>query len=68
VYAQVRHMRITSATLCRNDDSTQERFCVDLDDGKNTLHLYDVGLSAGPVKVGNVMRVTVEPVNEMTGR
>jgi hypothetical protein len=57
-------MRIISATYCRDDEDRGERFVVDLDDGKNTLRLYDVVPSAGPVKVGMIMRVTVEPLKE----
>jgi hypothetical protein len=68
VYAQVRHMRIISASLILFDVQTRDRYEVHLSDGINNLSLVDVGRSAGPVKVGNVMRVTIEPVNEMTGR
>lgn len=68
MYAQVRNMRVISATFCRDDEGHGDRYVVDLDDGKNTVHLYDVAISAGPVKVGNIMRVTIEPVNPATGR
>ena len=42
MYAQVRNMRVISATFCRDDEGHGDRYVVDLDDGKNTVHLYDV--------------------------
>jgi hypothetical protein len=37
-------------------------YMVEFTDGTNTVYLYDVGCSAGPVAVGALFVVTISPV------
>ena len=70
MYAQVRNMRIVAAKRRKGASSVgdDDWYDVELTDSKNILYLNDVAISAGPVRVGSVMRVTIEPVNPATGR
>lgn len=67
MYAQIRHMRVKAAER-RTVPGRGDYYDVELTDGKNELYLNDVGISAGPIRVGGLFRVTVEPMNEARAR
>ena len=68
MYAQVRHMRIVAAKRRKGSSSIGDSdwYDVELTDSRNILYLNDVAINAGPVRVGQVYKVTVEPATAET--
>jgi len=66
VYTQIRHMRIEAARRRKgvskigNDDW----YDIELADGKNEFYLNDVSITAGPIRVGGLFKITIEPITE----
>jgi len=62
MYTQTRNMRIRMAGHCHIPNRMSDHYDVELTDGTNMLYLNDVSLSAGPIKVGGLFKVTIEPL------
>ncbi len=70
MFTQVRTMRAVSAKAVEPGGQAYRHsegcgvpgYVVELSDGTNSVYLYDVGCSAGPVAVGALFVVTIRPV------
>ena len=62
MYTQVRNMQIKMAEHRHIPNQMGDHYDVELTDGISMVYLNDVSLSAGPIRVGGLFKITIEPI------